>query len=338
MATISYALNGPNEFVFPFPVRLDSQITLEVSPGGVVPTSEYEVIGSGPAATQVTIRWLDAPTGDSSSLLISRYIQPDRLSDFESAGVRARALDSEFDNVYEILSTLQTLLGLGLQVSDQLAVFYEFSGDGSTLEYTLGSSSLTSASPAELLVTYDGLMQTPSNYSIDNSGPAPLLVLDSAPPSGTFILVQDLGIRKLAGFVLLAQAAAEAAQAAADALVTVYHIGFSFSSEIGSGLDIGAWVCPAEFNVDFPVGISGAVGYAAVPPVSEALFSIQRNDVEVGTVTFASGANYATIGATNTNFDVTSADRIRVVSPNPQDPNLADVSITLAGERIPWLL
>ena len=104
MTSQTYTLDGPREFSFPFPVRRPEQITVEVDPGGVVPPSQYQVIGASPFATGVTIRWTGAPVDGESSLIISRFTEPDRLSEFEQdVRVTARGLNAEFDNVYQVL-------------------------------------------------------------------------------------------------------------------------------------------------------------------------------------------------------------------------------------------
>ena len=104
MTSQTYTLDGPREFSFPFPVRRPEQITVEVDPGGVVPPSQYQVIGASPFATGVTIRWTGAPVDGESSLIISRVTEPDRLSEFEQdVRVTARGLNAEFDNVYQVL-------------------------------------------------------------------------------------------------------------------------------------------------------------------------------------------------------------------------------------------
>lgn len=104
MATQTYALTGVRDFDFPFPVRYESQITVEVRPGGVVPPAAYEVIGYGPQATGVTIRYPDAPVTSEAVLVITRYVMPERAAEFpDDRGITARALNTEFDNVYMAL-------------------------------------------------------------------------------------------------------------------------------------------------------------------------------------------------------------------------------------------
>lgn len=112
MTSVVYDFTGAKEFPFPHPVRVPSQITVEVRPGGVVPPTEYDVIGYGPRATGVTIRWPGAPGASSTAqLIISRYVEPERVTEFsDDEGVTAGALNAEFDNAYRALTDFSTTL------------------------------------------------------------------------------------------------------------------------------------------------------------------------------------------------------------------------------------
>ena len=104
MAYEFYVLDGPTDFYFPHPVRYPNQVTVEVAPGGVVPPSEYEIIGYGATATGVTIRYPGAPVGKDKNLIISRRTEPERISYFEDdVGAPASALNAEFDNMYQLI-------------------------------------------------------------------------------------------------------------------------------------------------------------------------------------------------------------------------------------------
>lgn len=103
MASITYKLDGPKEFVFPHPVLYTSEIVLQQSPGTIVPPSQYRVIGAGPQSQSVTIRWPQAPVNGNSDLIIARYIEEGRIADFTKNGVDARSIDAEFDHIYSML-------------------------------------------------------------------------------------------------------------------------------------------------------------------------------------------------------------------------------------------
>lgn len=113
----TYTLSGATDFTFSHPVRLASQLTVEVIPGGVVSSSDYEVIGAGPAATGVTVRYSGAPTDGTKTLKITRYVEPTRVSDFTgAAGITVTGLEAEFDNVYRSIEDLQTTGGVSAPV------------------------------------------------------------------------------------------------------------------------------------------------------------------------------------------------------------------------------
>src|SRR5690625_4982866 len=111
MTTEVYELTGVRDFAFPHAVRYPNQLTLELSPGGVVPPSEYTVIGYGPSATGVTVRYPNAPVSEDIELRITRYTQPERVAAFpDDRGVTARALNAEFDNVYQAVQDFSAQL------------------------------------------------------------------------------------------------------------------------------------------------------------------------------------------------------------------------------------
>ena len=107
------------DFYFPYPVRYPNQVTVEVAPGGVVPTSEYKIIGYGATATGVTIRYPGAPVGEDKDLIISRQTEPERVSQFEDdVGATASALNAEFDNVYHSLKDFAGAFGTLADIYD----------------------------------------------------------------------------------------------------------------------------------------------------------------------------------------------------------------------------
>ena len=100
----TYTLDGPKDFTFPFPVRTADQITVSITPGGVLPSSEYQVIGASATASSVTIRYPNAPTDGTKSLIIQRRTDPQRVSTFlNDLSITATALNAEFDNVLQLV-------------------------------------------------------------------------------------------------------------------------------------------------------------------------------------------------------------------------------------------
>ena len=100
----TYTLDGPRDFTFPFPVRTADQITVSITPGGVLPSSEYQVIGASATANSITIRYPNAPTDGTKSLIIERRTEPQRVSTFlNDLSITATALNAEFDNALQLI-------------------------------------------------------------------------------------------------------------------------------------------------------------------------------------------------------------------------------------------
>ncbi len=104
MARQDYVLDGSRQFVFPFAVQDASDLRLQLFPGTAVPQEDYTVTGAGPASQGVTVTWPDAPTEPEVTLAIIRETPPVRVTDFpNNQAVSARALNAEFDNVYQVI-------------------------------------------------------------------------------------------------------------------------------------------------------------------------------------------------------------------------------------------
>jgi len=100
----TYTLDGPTEFFFPFPVRTAGEVVVELVPGGVLPSSEYEVIGASATSTGITIRYPNAPRDGNVDLTITRSTNADRVSVFlDDLSITATALNAEFDNLLALI-------------------------------------------------------------------------------------------------------------------------------------------------------------------------------------------------------------------------------------------
>jgi len=83
-------------------------------------------------------------------------------------------------------------------------------------------------------------------------------------------------------------------------------------------------------TVVFPAGVSGSEAVVGTAPTADAVFSLQKNGVQFGTVTFAASATAGTFSvASDTTF--APGDVLSVIGPATADATLADVSITLRG-------
>ncbi len=85
-------------------------------------------------------------------------------------------------------------------------------------------------------------------------------------------------------------------------------------------------------SVAFEAGLTTSRAKSRIAATASAVFSLQKNGVEFGTMTFALGATTATFAAASqTTF--AAGDVLTVVAPNPRDDTLSGVHGTLAGTR-----
>lgn len=84
--------------------------------------------------------------------------------------------------------------------------------------------------------------------------------------------------------------------------------------------------------VNFPADFAGSVGKVLTNPTAQRQFVINKNGAQAGTITVATDGtvSFATSGATQS---FVAGDYLTIVTPDPQDASLADVSFTLAGTR-----
>lgn len=117
VAAQTYILNGVTDFAFPFQVRSASQLTVELVPGDVVSPGDYTILGTGPTATGVTVRFPNAPVSLTTQLKITRYTQPDRVSVLGApSDLTVANLNAEFNNAYDAIADLQALLLGGARI------------------------------------------------------------------------------------------------------------------------------------------------------------------------------------------------------------------------------
>lgn len=85
-------------------------------------------------------------------------------------------------------------------------------------------------------------------------------------------------------------------------------------------------------GVTFPAGLTESQAGAEVAASADAVFSITKNEVEFGTLTFPAGGPTGVFAcATDTTFE--SGDVLRVIAPSPRDATLSGVAATLVGYR-----
>lgn len=85
-------------------------------------------------------------------------------------------------------------------------------------------------------------------------------------------------------------------------------------------------------GVTFPANLEDSQAGAEVAASADAVFSITKNGVEFGTLTFpAASAEGVFACATDTTFE--AGDVLRVIAPTPRDATLSGVAATLVGFR-----
>jgi len=89
---------------------------------------------------------------------------------------------------------------------------------------------------------------------------------------------------------------------------------------------------PIVFATNF--GESRASASAAA--TASSVFSIQKDAVQVGTITFGIGSDSGTIASAG-EVTIEPGDILTIVAPDPRDATLSDVTINLAGTREPDL-
>lgn len=77
----------------------------------------------------------------------------------------------------------------------------------------------------------------------------------------------------------------------------------------------------------FTISQANSRASASVAATAQTIFTVYRNGVQIGTITFAAAATTGTISLSATTIDL--YDRITVVAPATPDDTLADIDILL---------
>lgn len=102
-----------------------------------------------------------------------------------------------------------------------------------------------------------------------------------------------------------------------------------FSGAPGNSEKIFTFAAPKVFTL--PIGLTGTKIFAQVTATAEATVDIQKNDVSIGTITFAIASNTPTFTfASATAFAV--GDRLQLINQATADATLADIAFTIRGD------
>jgi len=82
-------------------------------------------------------------------------------------------------------------------------------------------------------------------------------------------------------------------------------------------------------HMTIPLDLEGSAAHARTAPTTTAVFTLKKNDVEIGTVTFAPSPDVTVSFPSAINF--VPGDIITLIAPALQDATLADVSFTFVG-------
>jgi len=88
---------------------------------------------------------------------------------------------------------------------------------------------------------------------------------------------------------------------------------------------------PAVRDFEFPTTMTGSAGDAGAASTGDVSFSLQKNDVEFGTMRFNISGTATFTAASATSFDASVPDVLTVVAPATADGTLADIGYNLLG-------
>jgi hypothetical protein len=111
---------------------------------------------------------------------------------------------------------------------------------------------------------------------------------------------------------------------------TPYDLSFFLPGTYSSGALMAQVVL--DRAVTFPDGLTDAQGYAGVSASATTVLDLQKNGVNIGTITFT-GAGSTAAFAMSGALSFAAGDRLSIVNEDPADATLADVSLTLKGKR-----
>lgn len=86
-------------------------------------------------------------------------------------------------------------------------------------------------------------------------------------------------------------------------------------------------------TVWFPTNLANSRARSLVAAIGQTIFIVQRNGVQIATMTFAAAASVATFANMAAAIDFVDGNYLTIVAPAIPDGTLAGVSVTLFGER-----
>lgn len=133
---------------------------------------------------------------------------------------------------------------------------------------------------------------------------------------GTSVSVDDITLKKTGEVVSV------------DPSITPYDIGSIIFDMPDPAAVVGRIPCVRSFHL--PLGLAGSMAVAETAATNQAVFTIKKNDLAIGSFTFAAGSKVATFSFPAA-VALTTGDVITIHSPYTQDATLAEVAYTLMG-------
>lgn len=202
-------------------------------------------------------------------------------------------------------------------------------GDGVANNPTINLATVAqgSAGTSFVKVALDGYGRVTNNTAVVASDITNLV-------NGTYVNVT--GDALTAGDLTLFQDPTNAMHAATKQYVDVSRVmalAGSVNGTTTSSAKILMAVTAQPFTVAATPSVTPSYGYVDVAPTAQTIFSIRKNGVEVGTMTFAAATNAATFTFASL-VSFAAGDRITVVAPVTPDTTLADLYFTIRGTLV----
>lgn len=113
-------------------------------------------------------------------------------------------------------------------------------------------------------------------------------------------------------------------------LTAPYDIGLFIPGLPDDGAEVFKFV--AVRAIDFVDNFVGSVGHVGTNPAATASFDVKKNGSSIGSVSISTGGVF-TFNTTGAGTALAIGDRLSLVSPSPQDTNLANVAMSFLGTR-----
>lgn len=165
-----------------------------------------------------------------------------------------------------------------------------------------------------------------NSYAVYNGSPVRLLIMSDADADAD---IYSLRIKDSVGVSIFEASNVGVIDNSVNLVVETNSLTKCFASGL---LNSGEVLLQEVFNreVTLSAGLADSEAYALTGATASTVISIQKNSVEVGTITFGIGSQTGVFSfASDVTFNDT--DRLQLVNQDPRDATLADLSVTIEG-------